>query len=519
MRRRWPGVSSVASAVLLVGTVLVSAPAGASGTFSDDDGSVHEGAIEAIAAANITLGCNPPTNTKYCPDRPVTRAEMATFLTRALPLNPSTTDYFTDDNTSLHEGAIQTIAAANITLGCNPPTNTKYCPDRPVTRAEMATFLTRAFDLAPSATDYFTDDNTSLHEGAIQTIAAANITLGCNPPTNTKYCPDRPVTRAEMATFLARALDLTVVSPPPPPPPPPTGSTVVFAAAGDLGAETSTAQVLGHIGGSDAEFLLALGDLSYSHITPESSWCSWVRSKLDSTLPVQMAVGNHEHDHGSDGSWDKFAQCLPDAMSATGDYPAQYFFDLRGIVRVIVVSAGLSVDGHQYTYEPGSADAQWLTDAIRSARTSGIEWVVVGTHKPCISVGKKSCEPGRHLTDLAISEGVDLMLHGHDHNYQRTHQLSCISVNSFSPACVSDSDGSHSAGVGTVLVVSAAVRDGSLYAVSSSDSEAGFFADYMGANSADSGAGYVELTATPNSLIVEFIGVTTNHSDIFEIHN
>ena len=415
----------------------------------------------------------------------------------------------------MHEGAIEAIAAANITLGCNPPTNTKYCPDRPVTRAEMATFLTRAVNLPPSTTDYFTDDNTSLHEGAIQTIAAANITLGCNPPTNTKYCPDRPVTRAEMATFLARALDLTVI---PPPPPPPTGSTVVFAAAGDLGAESSTAEVLGHIGSSGAEFLLALGDLSYNHITPEASWCSWARSKLESNLPVQMAVGNHEHDYGSDGSSDKFAQCLPDAMSSTGAYPAQYFFDLRGTVRIIVVAAGLSVDGHQYTYAPGSTDAQWLTDAIRSAKSSGIDWVVVGTHKPCISVGaKRDCEPERHLTDLAISEDVDLMLHGHDHNYQRTHQLSCITLDTFSPACVSDSDGNHLAGDGTVLVVSAAVRDESLYAVSSSDSEAGYFADYLGANSANSGAGYVEVTATPESLIVEFIGVTTSHSDTFEI--
>lgn len=275
--------------------------------------------------------------------------------------------------------------------------------------------------------------------------------------------------------------------------------------------------MLGHIGGSDAEFLLALGDLSYNQITPESSWCSWLRSKLDSTLPVQMAVGNHEHDYGPDGSWDKFAECLPDVQRSTGDYPAQYFFDLRETVRIIVVAAGLSIDGHPYTYEPGSTDAQWLTAAIRSARTSGIEWVVIGTHKPCISVGAKSCEPDAHLTDLAISEGVDLMLNGHDHNYQRSHQLSCITVNSFSPACVSDSDGSHGAGDGTVLVVSAAIRDNSLYAVSSADSEAGYFADYLGANSPDAGAGYVQVTATPESLVVEFIGVTTNHSDSFTI--
>ncbi|MGA7280180.1 MAG: hypothetical protein WBZ40_00210, partial [Acidimicrobiia bacterium] len=64
------------------------------GSFVDDDGNVHEGGIEAIAAAEITQGCNPPANDRYCPDRVVTRGQMAAFLSRALHLPATTTDYF-----------------------------------------------------------------------------------------------------------------------------------------------------------------------------------------------------------------------------------------------------------------------------------------------------------------------------------------------------------------------------------------------------------------------------------------
>jgi S-layer homology domain len=57
-------------------------PAG-NGRFWDDDGSVFESAIEKLATAGITNGCNPPVNDRFCPDQPVTRGQMAAFLIRA----------------------------------------------------------------------------------------------------------------------------------------------------------------------------------------------------------------------------------------------------------------------------------------------------------------------------------------------------------------------------------------------------------------------------------------------------
>ncbi|MCZ6640531.1 MAG: hypothetical protein O7F71_03055, partial [Gammaproteobacteria bacterium] len=87
------------------------------GTFIDDNGSVHEGSIEAIAALGITKGCNPPRNTRYCPDDAVTRGQMAAFLQRALALPDSNTDYFIDDDQTVFERAINAIAEAGITKG------------------------------------------------------------------------------------------------------------------------------------------------------------------------------------------------------------------------------------------------------------------------------------------------------------------------------------------------------------------------------------------------------------------
>jgi hypothetical protein len=93
----------------------------ATDTFVDDDGSVFEPSIEAIAAAGLTRGCDPPAGDRYCPDRLVTRAEFATFLVRALERSgpvPAGEDAFVDDEGSVHESSIDRLAALGVTRGC-----------------------------------------------------------------------------------------------------------------------------------------------------------------------------------------------------------------------------------------------------------------------------------------------------------------------------------------------------------------------------------------------------------------
>jgi hypothetical protein len=134
---------------------------------------------------------------------------MAAFLVRALGYtDDGDGDRFTDDDGSIFEQDIDRLATAGVTRGCNPPANTRFCPNSYVTRGQMAAFLVRAMGYADYRyADRFNDDNTSVFEHDIDRIAAVGVTKGCNPPTNTKYCPFDYVTRGQMAAFLHRALE------------------------------------------------------------------------------------------------------------------------------------------------------------------------------------------------------------------------------------------------------------------------------------------------------------------------
>jgi hypothetical protein len=175
------------------------------GIFADDEGSEFEGDIEWLAETGITRGCNPPFQDRFCPDSVVTRGQMAAFLARALRL-PSAASGFVDTGRSEFAQDIGSLALSGITRGCNPPINDRFCPDDPVTRGQMAAFLTRALGLS-SAPSPFVDDDGSVFEADIAALAASGITRGCNPPTGDRFCADDPVTRAQMAAFLHRAGD------------------------------------------------------------------------------------------------------------------------------------------------------------------------------------------------------------------------------------------------------------------------------------------------------------------------
>ena len=127
---------------------------------------------------------------------------MAVFLARALTLPPATVDHFTDDRGQFYEDAANRLFEAGITQGCRPDS---YCGNAEITRGEMAAFLARTFNLPPAGADFFNDDRSSIFQDAINRVARAGITLGCNPPDNNRFCPGDFVTRGQMAAFLRRS--------------------------------------------------------------------------------------------------------------------------------------------------------------------------------------------------------------------------------------------------------------------------------------------------------------------------
>ena len=79
----------------------------------------------------------------------------------------------------------------------------------------MASFLTRALDLPPAeAPSGFTDTEGNTHAADIESLYTAGITIGCSTEP-LRYCPNQPVTRGQMATFINRALG-SVPRPPSP---------------------------------------------------------------------------------------------------------------------------------------------------------------------------------------------------------------------------------------------------------------------------------------------------------------
>ena len=278
---------------------------------------------------------------------------------------------------------------------------------------------------------------------------------------------------------------------------PPTGATALAFTA-DTGYEATGAAVLASIGASGLPAVI-VGDLAYQP-NVESAWCSWVKARL--TAPVQLIPGNHEAQDG-DGIFARYAACLPDRLGVTnGSYSGGQWILDRGSVRVISITPQLALDGATRTYATGTPERAWLTQAIRDGRTAG-KWVIVAMHEPCLTLGVHGCASGVSLTDLLITERVDLIVAGHDHIYARTHQLASRST-------TADGDGSFAAGAGTVQVI---VGNGGHNPRALTAPVAGIWAT----GAAGSATGWLRVDATPTSLTARVVPVAGSLADAFTI--
>lgn len=191
-------------------------PGAESETFKDmpPGAFAHDEAL-SLYKAKITNGCQTTPVRLFCPGCGLTRAQAVTFLVRAGGIstaNPPATPTFSDvPATNTFYAAIEAAAKAGITQGCSA---TKFCPDDPVTRGQMAAFITRTigWPLSNPATATFPVDvpTTHIFYKPIETLAKMCVTNGCGTG---KFCPDDAVTRGQAAIFIARAFNLDNMNP------------------------------------------------------------------------------------------------------------------------------------------------------------------------------------------------------------------------------------------------------------------------------------------------------------------
>lgn len=177
--------------------------AGGSGPFSDIDSSIHRNDIRTLDSRRIAISC---ATKRYCPETPLRRAEMAVMLTRMLNLRAAQERFSDVASNHPYAAEIGALAAAGITKGCNPPRNDRFCPEDSVTRQQMASFFVRALSLSTTRPPFSDVSSGNPHRMDIGGLARSRITFGCNPPNNSRFCPDEPVTRAQMASFIVRAM-------------------------------------------------------------------------------------------------------------------------------------------------------------------------------------------------------------------------------------------------------------------------------------------------------------------------
>jgi SpoIID/LytB domain protein len=172
---------------------------------------LHGHQIDCMAWWGVTTGA---TATTFRPGGSVTRAQQAAMLARMIEqaggrLPQSPPDAFTDDDGNLHEAAINALAALGVVRGT---TDGGFEPGESVTRGQTATLVARTLDvlkvdLPAEPADAFADDGGSVHEPSINGLAAEGIVTGVAAGF---LDPLRATRRDQMATLLARALDLVV---------------------------------------------------------------------------------------------------------------------------------------------------------------------------------------------------------------------------------------------------------------------------------------------------------------------
>lgn len=286
---------------------------------------------------------------------------------------------------------------------------------------------------------------------------------------------------------------------------------VKLATVGEIGSSGSAQLTLRTAAAQHPDLYLALGDLSDLGVGSEPRWCSMVRSYIGPVAPFELVAGRSEEDGSNAGRLDALAACLPDRMNSSGQYAAQYSFDLGKLARVIVISPDLTINGSYYYYTKGSAEYKWLADAIQGARTAGNQWVIVAMNDDCISAGQYYCDINPDLLSLLITDHVDLVLSAHDHSYQRSAQVEAprpgcpqVKADAYNPHCVDNRSSSNLRRHGGTVFMVVGSATSSLYPINESSPVARYLEASMGENR-EPRRGFLMLTITRSKLSGKFV--------------
>lgn len=186
--------------------------------------------VETLACHGYVAGCG---GGNYCPNIPVSRAEMAVFIERAIngtgfvPTLPTVGSFIDVDYTTpvWYAEWVEALYQDGMTAGCAgtiPGVDLRYCPLINHIRAESAVFFERVIHgssfvpTLPTVGSFIDVDYTTpaWYAKWVEAIYQDEVVSGCAgtvPGVDLRYCPTNSLTRAEIAVFMVRSLCLPMV--------------------------------------------------------------------------------------------------------------------------------------------------------------------------------------------------------------------------------------------------------------------------------------------------------------------
>ena len=193
-----------------------------------------------------------------------------------------------------------------------------------------------------------------------------------------------------------------------------------FAAAGDFGCSENTMSTVVNMQRHEPEIVLALGDQSY-HSTADC----WFDTMSPLKGKLMITLGHHDTEDGR--------AKMNQYMESFGLEKPYYSYDYNN-VHFLIMSA-------QSVFYKGSDQYNFISrDLEKASEDENIDWIIVSSYGPAYT------SPSKHPAFKELREvyhpifekyGVDLVLSGHNHNYQRTYPLTYNSAYSEEPIVTS----------------------------------------------------------------------------------
>jgi len=214
-----------------------------------------------------------------------------------------------------------------------------------------------------------------------------------------------------------------------------------FGAVSDWACNSNTTATVNNIAGKNPRLVLGVGDYYYSDYNESHSPDCWFKIVKPIEQKIRIAIGNHEHDSAS------ILNRYINQFNLTKQY---YSFNYQNIhfVALSTELPAIGIGSEQYDFVK--------SDLAKASSDPSINWIIVYYHQTSYS-SPSLVQPLYTFRDtyhpLFDKYHVDLVLQGHEHNYQRSYPVKYNIKNPSNPLITDTNTDNYTNPQGRIFVI------------------------------------------------------------------